>query len=252
LIAVMKAADLRNRNDATGCWRLNFSLIGAIVAEGLMRARGIVVRDIPAQQASEVPFVDHEDVIEAFPTNRPDDALGEGILPGCPRGDEDLAHPQAFQPPHEHVAVDGIPIAEQVRVRGLIREALDQLVGSPGGGWVVGNVDMDEFSTMVSKNQEPEEQAEGERGDNEEVDGDNVTDMRLQEGAPRRGWPRRGAPHVLGNGELGDLIAEETEFGLDPTPAPGRVRSGHVADQRAKLKIERRATTGRRRDFQRQ
>jgi hypothetical protein len=46
---------------------------------------------------------------------------------------------------------------------------------------------MDEFSTMVSKNQEPEEQAKGERGDHEEVDGDNVAKMRLQEGARRRG-----------------------------------------------------------------
>ena len=32
---------------------------------------------------------------------------------------------------------------------------------------MVGDVDMDEFSTVVSKNQEPEEQMEGERGDNE-------------------------------------------------------------------------------------
>jgi hypothetical protein len=43
---------------------------------------------------------------------------------------------------------------------------------------------------VVSKNQEPEEKAEGERRDNEEVDGNNVMDMRLQEGAPRRGWLR--------------------------------------------------------------
>ena len=151
MIAVMKAADLRNRNDATGCWRLNFSLIGAIVAEGLMRARGIVVRDIPAQQASEVPFVEHDDVIEAFPSNRPDDAFSEGILPGRSGGDEDLAHPQAFHPPDEHIAIDRVSVAEQVLGRCLCREALDKLVSSPGGGGVVGGVDMNEFSTVVSK-----------------------------------------------------------------------------------------------------
>src|SRR4029434_8943803 len=124
-------------------------------------------------------FVDHNDVIEAFPSNRSDDALGEGILPGRPRSDENLAHPQAFHPSCEHVAVDCVPITEQVLGRSLLREALDQLVGGPGGGGVVGNVDMDEFSTVVSENQEPEEQAEGERRDNEEVDSDNVTEMRL-------------------------------------------------------------------------
>jgi len=108
-------------------------------------------------------------------------------------------------------------------------------------GWS-GDVDMGEFSTVVSKDQESEEQLEGEGRDNEEVDGDNVADMCLKEGAPRRGWPRREAPHVLGNGEPGDLIAEEPEFGLDPAPAPGRILSGHAADQRADLKIDRRAT----------
>src|SRR5918994_6307988 len=61
---------------------------------------------------------------------------------------------------------------------------------------------------------------EGEGRDDEEVDGDNLADMCSEEGAPRRGWSWRGAPHVLGHGELGDLIAEEPQFGLDPTPAP--------------------------------
>ena len=61
-----------------------------------MRAGGVVVREVPAQHTSEMPFVDHDDVIEAFPTNRADNALGEGILPGRPRRDKDLAYPQAF------------------------------------------------------------------------------------------------------------------------------------------------------------
>jgi hypothetical protein len=78
-------------------------------------------KSLAAQQTSEVAFVDHDDVIEAFPSNRADDALGEGILPGRSRCDEDLANPQAFHPPHEHVAVDGIPIAEQVLGRCLVR-----------------------------------------------------------------------------------------------------------------------------------
>ena len=60
-----------------------------------------------------MPLVEHDDVIEAFPSNGPDDALSEGILPGRSRGDEDLAHPEAFHPPDEHIAVDRVPIAEQ-------------------------------------------------------------------------------------------------------------------------------------------
>ena len=79
---MVKSADLRDRHDAPARWRLDFARMRAIVVEGLMRAGGVVVREVPAQQTAEVPFVDHDDVVEAFPTNRADDALGEGILPG--------------------------------------------------------------------------------------------------------------------------------------------------------------------------
>jgi hypothetical protein len=195
----MKATDLRDRNDSPASWGFHLASMGAVVVEGLMRAGGVVVREVPAQETSEMPFVDHDDVIEAFASNRADDALGEWILPGRSRGDEDLAHPQAVHPLYERVAVDRIPIAEQVLGRCLFREALDQLVSGPGGGGVVGGVDMDEFSTVVSKDQESEEQLEGEGGDDEEVDSDNLADVCLQERAPRRGWPRPRRPRAPAN-----------------------------------------------------
>src|SRR5215470_3590257 len=113
------------------------------------------------------------------PSNRPDDALGEGILPGCSWGDEDLVDPHALHASCENVAVAGVAITEKVLGCGLFREALDQLASSPGGGRVVGDVDMHEFSAVVSEKQEPEEQLEGEGGHNEEVDSDNLADVCL-------------------------------------------------------------------------
>jgi hypothetical protein len=37
----------------------------ALVVEGLMWEGGVTIRKIAAQQTSEMPFVDHDDVIEA-------------------------------------------------------------------------------------------------------------------------------------------------------------------------------------------
>ena len=81
----MQSADLRNRNDAPARWRLPFPRVGAFVVEGLMRAGGVVVREVTAQQASEVPFVEHDDVIEALPSDRADDAFRVAVLPRRPR-----------------------------------------------------------------------------------------------------------------------------------------------------------------------
>ena len=112
LITVMKSADLRGRDDSPGGWRLHFTCMGAIAVECLMRARCIVVGEVPAQQASEMPFAEDDDVIEAFPSNRPDDALGERILPWCSWGDEYLEDPYAFQVSRKNVPVDGVAITE--------------------------------------------------------------------------------------------------------------------------------------------
>ena len=35
-------------------------------------------------------FVEHDEVVEAFPADGADEAFGEGILPGSARGDETL------------------------------------------------------------------------------------------------------------------------------------------------------------------
>src|SRR5437899_11660365 len=100
----MKSADLRDRHDAPARSRLYFARMGAVVVEGLMRAGGVVVRAVTAQEASEVPFVEHDDVIEAFWRNRPDDARGGGTLPGRAPRDADLAKSQRLHPPGGHVA----------------------------------------------------------------------------------------------------------------------------------------------------
>jgi hypothetical protein len=53
----------------------------AVVVEGLMRAGSVVVRQVRPQDTSEMPLIEHNDVIEAFPSKRPDEAFTEGILP---------------------------------------------------------------------------------------------------------------------------------------------------------------------------
>src|SRR5437899_6672480 len=161
--------------------------MGAIAVESLMRARRVVVGEVPAQQASEMPFVEDDDVIEAFPSNRSNHALGIGVLPGRAWGDEDLVDPHALHPPREHVAVDGVAITEQVLGRGLFREGLDKLLGGPSGGRVVGHIDVDEFPASVPKDNEPEEKAERQGREYEEVDGRDLMSVHN-----KLIWPSRG------------------------------------------------------------
>jgi hypothetical protein len=47
--------------------------------------------------------------------------------------------------------------------------------------------------------------------------------------------------HVLGDGQLGDLVAEQSEFCADAPAAPGGVLASHAPDEIAKFGVEPRA-----------
>jgi hypothetical protein len=60
----------------------------------------------------EMGLAQHDDVIEALAADGADDPFDEGVLPGCPRGNDHLSNPHVGDGPGEALAVDGIPIAE--------------------------------------------------------------------------------------------------------------------------------------------
>jgi len=137
-------------------------------------------------------------------------------------------------------AVDGIAIAEQVGGAGLVRERVDERLSRPGGGGLVGDADVDELSAVVAEYHEAEEQTKGQGRYDEEVDGRDIVTVSSQKGPPGRRRVMGGAAHVLGDGEGGDFIAEEAEFGLNPAPTPGGVFASHTSNQGADLEVDRR------------
>ena len=204
-----------------------------------MWARGVVVREVRAEQAAEMPLVEHDEVVEAFSPDGADDPLGERILPWCVGRDEHLVNAQAVDAAVKDVAIDRVAIPEQIPWRRLVGERVHDLLGGPGSGRVVGDIDMQEFAAVMAEDDEAKEQPEGEGRDDEEVDGHYLRDVRLQEDAPtRRGGWRRPA-HVLGHREGGDLVAEEREFRVNAAAAPSGVVTGHAADQPAEFGVDR-------------
>jgi len=81
----------------------------AVVVQGLMWARGIVVRDVSAQQATEMSLIEHDEVVEAFSADGADEALGERILPWGTRG---IADPQPGDSASKRGGIGRVPIAE--------------------------------------------------------------------------------------------------------------------------------------------
>ena len=123
--------------------------------------------------------IENKEMVEALSSNRADDPLCEGILPGRAGGGEDLANSHTLDSPRELLAVDRVSISKKVLRHGLLGEGLDELARGPAGRGMIRDVDMEEFAAVVAEHDEDEEQAEGDGRDHEEVAGDDVVDVGL-------------------------------------------------------------------------
>jgi hypothetical protein len=98
---------------------------------------------------------------------------------------------------------------------------------------------------VMAEHDEGEEEAVGEGGNEKEVDGGDVASMGGEKGTPRGRRVSRRPVHVLGDGQLGDLVAEPGEFCLDTPPAPGRILPRHALDEVGRISASSRGRPGR-------
>lgn len=132
-----------------------------------------------------MPFAEDEHVIKAFPANRTDEPLREGVLPRATRRREDLLDPHATPSVPKVLAGDGVTVAQKIGRCGVVREGVHDLLGGPVGGGVLGDVEVDDAAAMVGEHDENEEHAQSSRWHREEVNGDEICDVIGKERPPR-------------------------------------------------------------------
>ena len=81
LIAMVQAAELWNRNHTACRRRRDRARDRRILAQRQMCSRPQVVRDVVREHPVQPRRVHHDDVIQAFTSDRANDALHVGVLP---------------------------------------------------------------------------------------------------------------------------------------------------------------------------
>src|SRR6266446_10182674 len=242
---MMKATDFSNRDDLAEFRPLNWSAVGCVLVERQVSAGPMIVGEVRGQDASQMPLGENDDMVQALASHRANEPLREGILPGTARGRDDFTDPHAFDALTKRVPVDTVAIAEKITRRRIVRERVDELLGGPGGGGMLGDVEVDEAPAVVGEHDEDEEDAEPSSGHGEEIDRDQVPDMIGQKGSPSLRWRGASLRNQPRDGALGHIDAELEEFAMDAWGAPEWVRGGHAGDQGLDLGIDERATSGR-------
>src|SRR5262249_39632743 len=134
--------------------------VGCVLVEREVRADLMVVSEVVGQEAVEVSLAKNEHMVQALAPDRPDETLRERILPRAVWRREDLLGAQALHAVPKWLTVDLVAVAEEIGGGGVVRERVHELLSGPGGGGMLGDVEVDDPSAVVGEHDEDEEDAE--------------------------------------------------------------------------------------------
>jgi hypothetical protein len=107
----------------------------ALLVQPQMGTGSVVVSEIRSERPLEMPGVENHEMVQAISPYRADQALDVRILPRALRRCEDFLHLQRRDPQTNIVAVDSIPIANDVSWRIPLGKSFDDLLGRSRLPW---------------------------------------------------------------------------------------------------------------------
>ena len=113
--------------------------------------------------------------------------------------------------------------------RGVPGKGLGDLARQPGLCGIWGDIEMDDFSSLMAEDDQGVEKLKPCRHDNEHVDGGGVMHVIVQERAPGRGGGLGPPRQVSADRGLADLDAELEQLAMDAGCTPKRVCQAHLA-----------------------
>src|SRR5208337_3773577 len=192
-----------------------------------------------------MPFAKHNDMIQAIPPDRADQASRISVFPWRSRCSRPVTNAHRTKATNENVAVNSVAVTDDVSRRCSPTIGLCKLACDPFGRWVRGNSQPQNLSATVLQYQQSTEQSEGDGRNHEQIHRCDTVSMIMQERPPSLGWRTPMFCHVFGYRGLPDIDAELEKFTVDARSAPERVREAHFADESSDLMWGPRPTTTR-------
>ena len=228
---MMQPADQRDRDHPSLLAWFDVTFIRRVAIQGQVSPRIMVVFEVRSKDPLQMSLVEHDHVLKALAFDRTDDPLRVRILPWRSRRTDDFFDTHMFDPLAEETAVNSVAVTNQKSWRFVIRKGFDDLLRGPFRRRMCGDVETNNAPTIMTQDDERKQEAKGRRWNSEEVDTNDVSEVVIQERSPGlRRWLST-TDHVLVNGCLGHVVAEQAELGVDSRRAPCRVLATHAANQ---------------------
>src|SRR3979411_640697 len=209
---------------------------GKVTAAHKKRRRRIELPDIMNDIDPAWPrFAKHDHVVETFAADRADESLDVSILPGRSGCDRMVPNAHCTDPLQEDRTIRGVSIPNEISRRVVPRERLGDLARDPLRGWVCRHAKRYPKSSSVAYNDKTIQNLECDRRQDKEVDRRDAVGVIAEKRTPAlRRWPRVAGPAPR-EPRRDDLEAELEQLTMNTRRAPKRVRTAHLANERAQL-----------------
>src|SRR2546425_4979313 len=157
---------------------------GASFSKDPMRSRVEVIAEVSLQNPFQMPFSEHDHVIEAFSANTSNEPFREWILPGTFRCSEHLLDSHSLNPVSEITTVHPVTVTDQISWCSIFRKRFDNLLRGPFCSGMVGDIEMQHTPTLVRQYDENKQHLQLHCGNSKEVNGDQLTDVVGQKRLP--------------------------------------------------------------------
>jgi len=133
--------------------------------------------------------IQDDEVVQALSSNRADQSLDIWILPWTVRRGQDFRHAQRRDSQTDVVAVNAVPIPDEIWGWVSIGEGLYDLLRGPCRGGMLGDIEMQDFAPTMLQDEKDKQYLQGDGRHGEEIHGHRLANMVAQKGLPRlAGW----------------------------------------------------------------
>jgi len=166
-------------------WRSIRLVKGGILAQREMRPGSVVIVNIALHDPAKLLFAGDDDVVETFSPDRTDHPFDIAVLPGRSSSDRSVSNAHGAQSISKGLAVDAVPIPDQMPRSLIPGECLGDLTAKPRCARMSRDAEGDQLPAIMAKDKQAIEQLEADRRNHEDVDRRKGRGMISQEGFPR-------------------------------------------------------------------
>src|SRR6195256_2364151 len=182
-----------------------------------------------------MPLAEDNDMVKTIPSDRTDEPLRMSVLPWRSWFDRPVPNAHRANATDKDIAIDTIPIANDILRPLLPAVGLGELTRNPLGARMRGHAQPQNLTAGMPQDQKSIQQPERDRGDHEQIHRRDAVRVISKKRLPSLGWRPPSSRHVLGNGGLPDIDAELEQFAMNPRCTPKRVLNTHVSNELTNL-----------------